>query len=95
MRNELSVRYDARQSFYGKAQVESKNGVTKLYSYNVLVAKINKKNNLVLFPSWDYSSTTLRHVKEFIKQYTTYSFGNMSKSDIEKAIKEKMIKIEH
>ena len=88
MREELSVRYDARQSFYGKAQVEVANGVTKLYSYCTLVAKINKKGRLVLYSAWDYSQTTLRHVREFMRQN---GFMPMSKAEIKKAIDNKEI----
>lgn len=57
----LEPKYDSRKSFYGKADVEG----NKLYSYDTLVAEIvngePKVYNL-------QSATTLRHVKEFLKQ---------------------------
>jgi len=63
---ELSARYDARQSFYGKAQViEEDNGDKTLQSYATKVAKIvNGKAEVY----GTYSQTTLRHIKEFLTQ---------------------------
>ena len=65
---ELDCRYDARQSFYGKAKVVVDKGCTTLYSYDTKVAQINRKGELKLLPCWDYSQTTMRHVKEFMRQ---------------------------
>lgn len=70
---ELITRYDARKSFYGKAQVqETKKGKKEdliLYSYNTIVARIlrteNKSKYIYL---GKYSQTTTRHQKEFFKQ---------------------------
>lgn len=73
----LDPQYDARKSFYGKAQVDvKKDGTQVLYSYNTPVAMI-KNGEVTLgkatnrgypFAVWNYSQTTLRHVKEFLKQ---------------------------
>lgn len=66
----LETQYDARQSFHGKAQVETDNrGNETLYSYGTPVAKINARGKVSLLPRWDESQTTLRHVKEFLKQH--------------------------
>jgi hypothetical protein len=62
---ELSPRYDARQSFYGKARVIEDNGVLKLWSYDTHVASI-KGNKAEVYGT--YSTTTLRHIKEFLLQ---------------------------
>ena len=65
--------YDSRQSFYNKATVtEDKNG-KYLMSYNTVVARITNKNHGYSIPAYaevygDYSQTTLRHIKEFLKQ---------------------------
>lgn len=64
---DLHPQYDARQSFYGKARVDDVNGDLTLYSYNTPVAKITN-GKVELLPKWDWSQTTLRHVKEFLKQ---------------------------
>lgn len=67
-RYELSPQYDSRQSFYGKAHVERDGeGFDILYSYNTPVVKI-KGDTVYLLPLWDSSNTTLRHVKEFLRQ---------------------------
>ncbi len=64
---DMHPQYDARQSFYGKARIDDENGVLTLYSYNTPVAKISN-GTVELLPKWDWSQTTLRHVKEFLKQ---------------------------
>jgi len=63
----LIPEYDKRQSFYHKAIVETNNKTqTKvLKSYNTIVARI--KNGKAKVYNCE-SQTTLRHVKEFLKQ---------------------------
>lgn len=69
----LDTRYDSRQSFYGKARIEANYPVVKLWSYQTNVATItyngqpDDKGMLEVFGT--YSATTLRHIKEFAKQY--------------------------
>lgn len=75
MINELSCRYDSRNSFYGKAQVEtnrtSLGSKINLYSYGTLVASIledfSDKTKKYCY-NGHYSQTTTRHQKEFFKQ---------------------------
>lgn len=63
---ELQPEYDRRKSFYGKARVEVKdNGDKLLWSYNTMVCKISQGGAFVF---GTYSATTLRHIKEFLKQ---------------------------
>jgi len=67
---ELSTQYDSRASFYGKAQViEDDEGDLTLQSYSTKVAKLstNKCPNFCEVYG-TYSQTTLRHIKEFLKQ---------------------------
>lgn len=67
---ELTPEYDARKSFYGKAEVKTDGPVATLYSYGTAVAQLAPMEMpaLVLLADWDCSATTLRHVKEFLKQ---------------------------
>lgn len=76
----LEPRYDARKSFYGKAQVDTgdKGDKNKLYSYDTLVAEI-KDGKPVVYGT--YSQTTLRHIKDWLKQN---GFKAESKAQIEK-----------
>lgn len=67
----LKCIYDARKSFYGKAVVIEKDGVKKLYSYDTLVAKIGKKGKAEVYNL--QSQTTLRHIKEFLKQNNIFA----------------------
>lgn len=64
---DLAPQYDARQSFYNKAKVDTgdNNDKNKLYSYNTLVAEI-KDGKPVVYGT--FSATTLRHIKEWLKQ---------------------------
>lgn len=64
----LEPEYDTRKSFYNKAETREENGETILSSYDVDVAKI-KDGKVTLLPKWDFSQTTLRHVKEFLRQH--------------------------
>lgn len=64
---DLDCVYDARKSFYSKARVEEHGNNLRLYSYSTLVAFINRdKNKVKVYGT--YSDTTLRHIKEFLKQ---------------------------
>lgn len=81
---ELFPIYDNAKSFYKKATVKTfyNNGIIYqlLYSYNTLVI-VNTKNietqkeryfiNHDITEELLFSNTTLRHIKEFLKQYNT------------------------
>lgn len=62
---ELHPEYDSRASFYGKARIEVKGSKKVLWSYTTEVAYI-EDDKAVVYGS--YSNTTLRHIKEFLKQ---------------------------
>jgi hypothetical protein len=64
---DMTPQYDSRKSFYNKARVDDNGNEKTLYSYNTPVAKI-AGGKVELLPKWDCSSTTLRHIKEFLKQ---------------------------
>lgn len=63
---ELKTMYDSRASFYGKAHIIVNNGVTTLRSYSTDVAYIKDGKAHV---NGTHSTTTLRHIKEFLKQH--------------------------
>lgn len=66
--------YDSRKSFYGKARVETdypERGSKVLYSYSTPVVGIRDGKVTLLrngYLGWASSSTTLRHVKDFLRQ---------------------------
>lgn len=72
---ELECRFDTRQSFYGKAEVDIKEDNIcyneLLYSYGTLVA-IYTKDKMSTLEQFIYlgkfSQTTTRHQKEFFRQ---------------------------
>jgi len=62
---ELKPRYEDIKSYYEKAFVKYENNRTILLSYGVEVAYIENGEAIV---KNKYSATTLRHIKEFLKQ---------------------------
>jgi hypothetical protein len=64
--NELGAEYSTRKSFYGKAVTEG----NELLSYGKVVAFIsdNDKQPKLIDGLWDYSNTTLRHLREWLSQ---------------------------
>ena len=65
---ELFPAYDSARSFYGKAVVRDY-GVLESYGTPVARRVLDGSTwRVELYPSWAYSATTLRHVKEFIRQ---------------------------
>jgi len=76
---ELRPIYDHCKSFYGKAWVREEEECKTLISYNTTVARIDRQGNAVVYGT--YSATTLRHIKEFLKQS---DMSADSKAQIEK-----------
>ena len=90
MIRELDARHDKRKSFYGKAYIEEERGEKVLFSYHTKVA-VKKAGKVTLGQSYDYSSTTLRHIKEFLNQETNFFISGVK--DIRKLIKSGEIKL--
>ena len=65
---ELTPKFDSRKSFYGKAKIRFDGDRRLLFSYGTPVAFIDFDRLPVLLDGWDSTQTTLRHVKEFLKQ---------------------------
>lgn len=85
---ELQAIYDSRKSFYSKAIVKEINNLKLLYSYNTLVCAIYENCygvkymlNLEIADNLLFSNTTLRHIKEFIKQSINSNI-NFTKKEI-------------
>ena len=83
---ELQCKTDSRDSFHGKAILIHDEDcikgervyISKLKSYNTIVAEYNHNTNKITIFGW-YSSTTARHINEFL-QY--YGFDKMTKKEI-------------
>jgi hypothetical protein len=69
MTTELEAQYDNRKSFYGKARMRTEGNKTILTSYTTDVAYIEDGKAHV---EGTYSNTTLRHIKEFLRQNGFY-----------------------
>ena len=57
---------NGRKSFYGKASVEVKGDTKTLKSYDTPVCRI-KGGDVTLMEKWDYSVTTITHVRAFLE----------------------------
>ena len=64
---ELCPYYDSAQSFYGKAKVIEIENDVFLMSYDTIVAFYNRETKIAEVID-TYSATTLRHIKEFLRQ---------------------------
>lgn len=76
---ELCPYYDSAKSFYGKAKVIEVENDVFLISYDTIVAFFNRDAKVAQVYG-TYSATTLRHIKEFLKQS---GFKAESKKQIE------------
>lgn len=77
---ELYPYYDSAKSFYGKARIVEIENDVFLVSYETIVAFFNRDTKIVKVVD-TFSSTTLRHIKEFLKQN---GFKAETKKQIEK-----------
>ena len=88
MKKELLANYSNVKSFYKKAFLIEEEGKIILQSYdsNMIVKENNKlifNNNINL-----YSLTTLRHVKEWLKQIGKFELANLPKRKLIKLLNE-------
>ncbi|NMM98138.1 hypothetical protein [Bifidobacterium olomucense] len=84
----LDAAHSNQKSFGGKAVVEVwRKGAGldyELFSYGTHVATVSDDimggyYHLTLLPAWDYSNTTVKHVREFIQQF---GWKHMTKAQI-------------
>lgn len=76
---ELKPMYNNQKSFYGKALIKDTIKGMELYSYNTLVAKSENGKVYVTHNDNYLTQTTLKHIKEFIKQL---GYEKMSKKEL-------------
>lgn len=77
--------YDNRKSFYNKAYIVRVGDLVRLYSYNTLVLEIGKgfyKLNKSIDEKLLFSNTTLRHIKETLKQFYYRENKTLTKKEI-------------
>ena len=84
---ELRVVYGTQQSFYKKAFVkEDDNSTQYLYSYYSLIVTNYGKALKFEEDSKLYSNTTMRHVREYLKQIGRWELAKLSKSKLLKKL---------
>lgn len=77
--------YDTRKSFYNKAYIVKIGNIIYLYSYDTLVLEIGKdyyKLNKSINEKLLFSNTTLRHIKETLKQFYYRDDKTLTKKEI-------------
>lgn len=86
--------YSSQKDFYKKAYILTNEDFIKLYSYNTFILAIDRKNKRIIYSNyWDYSQTTLKHLKEFLQQnigffnHNNIIFKDFTKKEIEKTLK--------
>ena len=86
---ELRVKYANQESFYKKAFVkEDEEGTQYLYSnYALIITNYSKalkfQEDINL-----YSNTTMKHVREYLKQIGKWELATLSKSNLLKRLEE-------
>jgi hypothetical protein len=70
---------DGRKSFYGKAVVIKQDGISKLKSYDTVVAEYNHATNEMDVKGW-FSATTARHINAFL---SFYGFDTCTKKEMQ------------
>lgn len=68
------------------------NGNVEFQSYDSLIARVSGNREVILFPNWDYSQTTMKHLYIFLREFASW-LNIDRKPSIEKAIKSGQIKL--
>lgn len=77
----LNPRFDSRASFYNKATVDENNGEYTLYSYGTPIVKVANGNFEFLCDESALTHTTMRHIRDFLKQMDYEYKINLSGKD--------------
>ena len=77
----LSPRFDRAQSFYGKATIDDNDGEIILTSYQTPILKIKDGEITWLCKKEHLTQTTMRHIRDFLKQMDYENKINLSGKD--------------
>lgn len=88
MISELIPEHEGRKSYYGKATIRYEDNMVTLASYFIDIIEINKTTNefKVLCKPENLSNTTLRHLREFLKQNELGHIAELTKKEIIQSI---------
>ena len=88
MKKELKVMYGYQKSFYKKAFLIEEEEKIILQSYDSYM--ITKENNKLIFNDNInlYSMTTLRHIREYLRQIGKIELANLAKAKLIKLLNE-------
>ena len=86
---ELQCMFETSQkSFYGKAKVLFENGSKFLISYDTRMIENNGVELIFKEDSNLYSNTTLRHVREYLRQIGEHELADLTKAKLLKKLEE-------
>ena len=86
---ELRVKYATQQSFYKKSFIkEDEEGTQYLYSYYSLIVTNYGKALKFEEDSELYTNTTLRHVREYLRQIGKWDLADLGKAKLLKKLAE-------
>ena len=77
----LDPRFDRANSFYGKAKIEEDGDTITLISYNTPIVKVANGNFEFLCDEKALTQTTMRHIRDFLKQMDYDGKINLSGKD--------------
>ena len=91
---ELQCEFETSQkSFYGKAKVLFENGSKFLISYDTRMIENNGVELIFKEDSNLYSNTTLRHVREYLRQIGKIELANLAKAKLLKTLEKSNYRI--
>lgn len=85
---ELKPKFDGKKSFYNKARLQIESDEITLISYNTPIIKLNKNNIMFLAQYEHLSSTTMRHLREFLRQSDMFNLASMKKNEMYEMLNE-------
>ena len=85
----LQPEFENVRSYYNKAYYTVDDDIVTLYSYNTKIATISDERiKWITKDSKLLTNTTIRHLKEFIKQFTKLTDEKLTKNDLIKIANE-------
>ena len=85
---ELKPKFDGRKSFYNKAMLKIERDEITLISYNTPIIALYKNNIIFLTQREHLSNTTMRHLREFLRQSNMSSIASMKKNEMYEMLNE-------
>ena len=90
---ELECVFESQKQFYNKARVITENGSKFLISYDTRMIENNGVELIFKEDSNLYSNTTLRHIREYLKQIGKVELAKFNKAKLLKTLEKQNFRI--